>query len=96
MQDINVDDIGKGLPLVLVHGFLGSAEMWEPQIKFFKKNFRVITPCLPGFGRSKNLKSLSDISEMAKSILNILKKKKIRKILFIRAFHGRNDSSRNG
>ena len=60
MQDINVEDIGEGLPLVLVHGFLGSAEMWEPQINFFKKNFRVITPCLPGFGRSKNLKSLSD------------------------------------
>ena len=83
MQDINVEDIGEGLPLVLVHGFLGSAEMWEPQIKFFKKNFRVITPCLPGFGRSKNLKSLSDISEMAKSILNILKKKKLEKFYLL-------------
>ena len=37
MQDIYVDDIGKGLPLVLVHGFLGSSKMWSPQKKFLKK-----------------------------------------------------------
>ena len=39
MQDIYVDDIGKGLPLVLVHGFLGSSEMWSPQKKIFKQIF---------------------------------------------------------
>ena len=35
-------DVGKGFPLVLVHGFLGSSKMWEPQINFFKNNYRVI------------------------------------------------------
>ena len=43
MQDIFSEDIGSGNPLVLVHGFLGSSEMWSPQIKFFKDNFRVIS-----------------------------------------------------
>ena len=28
-------DIGEGFPFVLVHGFLGSSEMWDPQKKFF-------------------------------------------------------------
>ena len=37
MQDIYVGDTGKGFPLVLVHGFLGSSKMWEPQIEFLKK-----------------------------------------------------------
>jgi pimeloyl-ACP methyl ester carboxylesterase len=83
MQDINVDEIGKGPPLVLVHGFLGSAEMWEPQIKFFKKNYRVITPCLPGFGKSNNIKSLSSIKEMAKTILISLENKKIEKFYLL-------------
>jgi pimeloyl-ACP methyl ester carboxylesterase len=32
-------DEGKGYPLVLVHGFLGNAEMWRPQIDEFKKKF---------------------------------------------------------
>jgi len=44
MQDIYVGDTGKGFPLVLVHGFLGSSKMWEPQIEFLKKNYRVVTP----------------------------------------------------
>ena len=28
MSDIFIDDTGKGYPLVLVHGYLGSSEMW--------------------------------------------------------------------
>ena len=46
---------GKGFPLVLIHGFLGSSIMWRPQIDFFKDHFRVITPDLPGFGKSNNV-----------------------------------------
>ena len=55
MQDIFAEDSGSGIPLVLVHGFLGSSDMWSPQIKFFKDNFRVIAPALPGFGKSNNV-----------------------------------------
>ena len=55
MQDIHIGDEGKGFPLVLIHGFLGSSIMWRPQIDFFKDHFRVITPDLPGFGKSNNV-----------------------------------------
>ena len=41
MQDLYIGDEGKGFPLVMVHGFLGSSNMWEPQVKFFKKNIRL-------------------------------------------------------
>ena len=37
MQDIFAEDVGSGIPLVLVHGFLGSSEMWRLQIDFFKE-----------------------------------------------------------
>ena len=77
MQDIFAEDIGNGTPLVLVHGFLGSSEMWIPQIKFFKDNFRVIAPALPGFGNSSSMNSCNSIECMAKAILNFLEKKKI-------------------
>ena len=77
MQDIFVEDTGKGTPLVLVHGFLGSSDMWSPQIKFFKGNFRVIVPALPGFGKSSDIKPCDSIECMAKSILDYLDKKKI-------------------
>ena len=78
MQDIFAEDIGSGTPLVLVHGFLGSSDMWIPQIKFFKDNFRVIAPALPGFGKSKAINSCDSIECMAKSILDFLEKKEIK------------------
>jgi len=78
MQDIFSEDTGSGIPLVLVHGFLGSSDMWGPQIKFFKNNFRVIAPALPGFGNSSNINSCDSIECMAKAILNLLEKKKLK------------------
>ena len=83
MQDIYVGDIGKGFPLVLVHGFLGSSDMWLPQIEYFKKNYRVITPSLPGFGKSNKVKSLNNINDMAKIILNCLIKKNFHKFFLL-------------
>jgi len=79
MQHIYISDEGKGFPLVLVHGFLGSSKIWEPQINFFKDYFRVITPDLPGFGKSSKIKSLDTINAMAKIVLELLKKRDIKK-----------------
>ena len=83
MQDIYIGDEGKGIPLVLVHGFLGSSKMWQPQIDFFSRYFRVITPDLPGFGKSKKVKSFANIKLTAKLLLNCLKKKKITKFYLL-------------
>ena len=80
MQDIYIDDIGSGFPLVLVHGYLGSSEMWNLQKEFLSKHFRVIAPALPGFGESYKAKPLDNINSIA----------------FNGTFNGRNDSSRNG
>ena len=77
MQDIYIGDVGKGFPLVLVHGFLGSSKMWEPQINFFKDHFRVITPDFPGFGKSNKVKSHNNIKSISNLLLERLKEKKI-------------------
>ena len=79
MQDIFLEDAGNGTPLVLVHGFLGSSDLWFPQIKHFKDNFRVLAPALPGFGKSKTVNSCYSIECMAKAILKSLELKKIDK-----------------
>ncbi len=52
-------DEGSGAPIILLHGFPLTHEMWIPQIELLTKNgFRVIAPDLRGFGNS-----LVDISE---------------------------------
>jgi len=83
MSNIYVDDLGEGFPFVLVHGYLGSSEMWTFQKEFFSKDYRVITPALPGFGESHNVKSLDSINKMAKEIINVLDQKKIDKFNLI-------------
>ena len=79
MQEIYIDDIGEGYPLVLVHGYLGSSEMWKFQKDYLKNYFRVIAPALPGFGESHKVKSLNSINAMAKIVIKCVQKKKINK-----------------
>ena len=79
MQDIYIEDIGSGYPLVLVHGYLGSSEMWKLQKDYLQKKFRIIAPALPGFGESFNTQSLNSISLMAKFIIQQIDLKNIDK-----------------
>ena len=79
MKKIYVDDVGKGFPLVLVHGYLGSSEMWCNQKDYFSKFSRVITPALPGFGESSSIKSFDSIEGMALKIIEIIDEMKIEK-----------------
>ena len=79
MKKIYVDDVGKGFPLILVHGYLGSSEMWCNQKDYFSKFSRVITPALPGFGESSDIKSFDSIEGMALKIIEIIDEMKIEK-----------------
>lgn len=44
---------GEGDPLVLIHGFTLSLEMWDSQIEALRQGYRVIRYDLRGFGRSE-------------------------------------------
>ena len=79
MSKIYINDTGQGFPLVLVHGYLGSSEMWCLQRDYLSKFFRVISPALPGFGESHEAQSLDSINDMAKFVINIIDEKKIDK-----------------
>ena len=79
MNDIFIDDTGEGYPLVLVHGYLGSSEMWCYQRDYLSNFCRVISPALPGFGESYKAQSLNSIHAMAKFIIDIIDEKKIDK-----------------
>jgi pimeloyl-ACP methyl ester carboxylesterase len=79
MSKIYINDTGQGFPLVLVHGYLGSSEMWCHQRDHFSKFSRVISPALPGFGESSSAQSLDSINKMAKFIINEIDVKKIDK-----------------
>ena len=43
---------GKGIPLVLIHGFPFDSRMWDDQLAGLSDGFRVIAVELPGYGQS--------------------------------------------
>ncbi len=49
---INVEVAGNGAPLVLLHGFTGSAESWESLIPAFAARYRTVAIDFLGHGRS--------------------------------------------
>lgn len=49
---IHYEESGSGDPLVLLHGFPLDSRMWEAQRADLSSRARVITPDLPGFGKS--------------------------------------------
>jgi pimeloyl-ACP methyl ester carboxylesterase len=48
------EEYGRGEPLLLLHGFSASGEVWAPFVPELAKSYRLIVPDLRGHGRSTN------------------------------------------
>lgn len=46
---------GKGIPVVLLHGFGEDSRIWDIQVSFLQAHCRLLVPDLPGSGRSSLL-----------------------------------------
>lgn len=51
-------------PLVLVHGFMGGSQQWQPQARALT-GCELVTLDLPGFGENAHLEAFSTISDFA-------------------------------
>jgi pimeloyl-ACP methyl ester carboxylesterase len=51
-KQIYYETTGKGPVVLLLHGFLENAGMWDNLIKLIRKNFTIVTVDLPGHGKS--------------------------------------------
>jgi len=67
-----VEEAGAGPPLVMVHGYLGSARHWDVQAEAFAASFRCLMPNLAGFGASSGLPRLDSIAGHAAAVLDAL------------------------
>ena len=69
---IHYIDTGKGRVLVLLHGFLGSHEVWSVFIKKLSKKFRVIAIDLPGHGETPAIGYYHSVELLAQSVKAVL------------------------
>ena len=58
-------DVGRGQPLLLVHGFPLDHRMWRHQIASFRNSHRVLAPDLRGFGRTSVTAGTVTMARMA-------------------------------
>ena len=71
---ISYDNAGSGQPLVLLHAFPLSREMWRDQIVEFAPDFQIIAPDAPGFGESSQFKSAPSLQIVAGDVAALLDK----------------------
>jgi pimeloyl-ACP methyl ester carboxylesterase len=71
MNHLSYKRIGKGYPLILVHGYLGGQDMWQFQ-EDLKDNFELIMPSLAGYGESSKMTAPSTIRENATQVFELL------------------------
>ena len=71
MKKLSYKKIGKGMPFVLVHGYLGGQNMWKFQEEL-KHDYELIMPSLAGYGESSHLIAPSTIRENAEQVFELL------------------------
>lgn len=79
LHDFSINDVtfrvaeqGVGSPLLLVHGFPLDHTMWQRQLDYFARNYRVIAPDLRGFGTSRFSSSKLTMRQHADDLSTLL------------------------
>lgn len=76
-------DQGKGFPVLLIHGFCETHEIWDSFSKELSNDYRIVCLDLPGFGQSELLPTNFSIADVAKKILSLLEALKIEECIAI-------------
>jgi len=65
-------DEGRGFPLIFLHGFPYSRDVWSKQVEAFKPRFRVIAPDLRGYGESEVTFGPSSLQNLSRDLHALL------------------------
>jgi pimeloyl-ACP methyl ester carboxylesterase len=74
---------GTGYPIILIHGFCESQEIWDEFAKELSKGFTVYAIDLPGFGKSPMINAPFSISDIAEVIWNWISSENIQKPILV-------------
>ncbi|HSZ85629.1 MAG TPA: alpha/beta hydrolase [Puia sp.] len=74
---------GEGFPVVLIHGFAEDGTIWQNQIAYLAKSYKLIIPDLPGSGNSSFNSKLLSIADFADCIKFVLDEEKISTCIII-------------
>lgn len=71
-EPVSFIDAGKGRVVVLLHGYLGSAAIWEQTIQDLSRSYRIIAIDLPGHGLTPCMGYVHSMELMAKCVKAVM------------------------
>jgi pimeloyl-ACP methyl ester carboxylesterase len=80
---VNYSDTGTGRVIVLLHGFLGSSEIWDEFVKKLSKRYRIIAIDLPGHGKTPSIGYYHSMELLAQSVKAVLNKAGVRRYVIV-------------
>jgi pimeloyl-ACP methyl ester carboxylesterase len=82
-ETVTFSDTGKGRAVVLLHGYLGSHEIWKWTTENLSKSYRVIAIDLPGHGQTSNFGYAHSMDLMAKCVKAVMDHLRLKKYVII-------------
>jgi pimeloyl-ACP methyl ester carboxylesterase len=80
---VTFSDSGSGSVVVLLHGFLGSHEIWQKTIENLSRSYRVIAIDLPGHGSTPCIGYAHSMELMARCVKKVLDSLRLKKYVII-------------
>jgi pimeloyl-ACP methyl ester carboxylesterase len=80
-MSVEYDDVGSGVPVVLLHAFPLSRAMWRPQREGLADAARIITPDLRGFGGTDPFRDTPSLERMADDTAELIDHLKFDKVV---------------
>ena len=80
---VTFSDTGKGRVVVLLHGFLGSHQIWEQTTTQLSKSYRVIAIDLPGHGSTDCFGYVHTMDLIAKCVKAVMDSLRLKKYVII-------------
>lgn len=68
MTKIIFSEYGQGFPVIFLHGFGETKELWQSFLNRLSTKYRAIAPDLPGFGKSPLLKKEFSLDDVAAEV----------------------------
>jgi pimeloyl-ACP methyl ester carboxylesterase len=81
-------DEGTGIPLLLVHGLLGTGESFDLMAALLGQRYRLVTPDLRGHGQSRHLPGPYEAEALAADLVPTLDTHGIEKVHVLGYSHG--------
>lgn len=75
--------VGKGQPMILIHGMSCSADVWKNVTEHYKKDYEIHLVTLKGFGNKESVESEHFLKEVRDELIDYVKTNQLKKTILM-------------